>query len=44
MASNSFRKPWFALAAVVLAAAAAPALSQYKPGHGVDVTVYASPT
>ncbi len=35
---------WLAGAAVALAAGATPALAQYKVGHGINVTVYESPT
>lgn len=33
-----------AVAALVAAGSATPAFAQYKAGHGINVTVYESPT
>jgi hypothetical protein len=44
MPRNPCWKTWLAGAAVLFAAAVGPALAQYKVGHGVNVTVYESPT
>jgi len=44
MARKGYWGTWLAGAAVLLAAGVGPALSQYKVGHGVNVTVYESPT